>query len=65
MRQRRWMELFKDYDCEILYHPRKANIVVDTLSQKGASVAAMMVQEWIFLKQVGRCPSLLLRRDPL
>ena len=25
MRQRRWSELVKDYDCEILYHPRKAN----------------------------------------
>ncbi|KAA0057119.1 pol protein [Cucumis melo var. makuwa] len=26
MRQRRWLELVKDYDCEILYHPRKANV---------------------------------------
>ena len=29
MRQRRWLELVKDYDCEILYHPGKANVVVD------------------------------------
>ncbi|KAL4010566.1 hypothetical protein IC575_030067 [Cucumis melo] len=28
MRQRRWLELVKDYDCEILYHPGKANVVV-------------------------------------
>ncbi|XP_060969630.1 uncharacterized protein LOC133036881 [Cannabis sativa] len=35
MRQRRWLELVKDYDCEILYHPGKANVVVDALSRKG------------------------------
>ena len=29
LRQRRWMELIKDYDCVIDYHPRKANVVVD------------------------------------
>ncbi|GJX33586.1 putative reverse transcriptase domain-containing protein [Tanacetum coccineum] len=34
MRQRRWLELLSDYDCEIRYHPGKANVVADTLSQK-------------------------------
>ncbi|GJT03304.1 putative reverse transcriptase domain-containing protein [Tanacetum coccineum] len=35
MRQRRWLKLLRDYDCEIRYHPRKANVVVDALkSQK-------------------------------
>ena len=34
MRQRRWLELVKDYDCEILYHPGKANKVADALSRK-------------------------------
>nr|GFA54907.1 hypothetical protein [Tanacetum cinerariifolium] len=34
MRQRRWIELFSDYDYEIRYHPRKANVVVDALSRK-------------------------------
>ncbi|GKA51437.1 putative reverse transcriptase domain-containing protein [Tanacetum coccineum] len=34
MRQRRWLELLTDYDCEIRYHPRKANVVADTLSRK-------------------------------
>ena len=37
MRQRRWLDVVKEYDCEILYHPRKANVVVDTLSRKAAS----------------------------
>jgi hypothetical protein len=34
MRQRRWLELIKDYDLEVHYHPRKANVVVDALSRK-------------------------------
>nr|GEV93012.1 reverse transcriptase domain-containing protein [Tanacetum cinerariifolium] len=34
MRQRRWLELLADYDCELRYHPRKANVVADALSQK-------------------------------
>ena len=32
MRQRRWMELLKDYDCTIEYHPGKANVVADALN---------------------------------
>ena len=34
LRQRRWMELIKDYDCVIYYHPGKANVVVGALSRK-------------------------------
>jgi hypothetical protein len=34
MRQRRWLELIKDYDLEIHYHPDKANVVTDALSHK-------------------------------
>jgi hypothetical protein len=34
MRQRRWLELIKNYDMEIHYHPGKANVVVDALSRK-------------------------------
>ncbi|WVZ64118.1 hypothetical protein U9M48_013685 [Paspalum notatum var. saurae] len=34
MRQRRWLELIKDYDLEVHYHPKKANVVADALSRK-------------------------------
>ena len=32
--QKRWLELIKDYDLVIDYHPGKANVIVDALSQK-------------------------------
>ena len=40
LRQRRWLELLKDYDCSILYHPSKANVVADALSRKSAGSLA-------------------------
>ena len=43
MRQRRWLELIKDYDCSINYHPGKANMVVDALSQKSSSFSVALL----------------------
>ena len=37
MRQFRWLELIKDYNLKVHYHPRKANVVADVLSQKSHS----------------------------
>ena len=34
LRQRRWLELIKDYDMRLHYHPGKANVVADALSRK-------------------------------
>ena len=45
LRQRRWLELIKDYDCTILYHPNKENVVADALSQKSiGNLAHLSVQ---------------------
>ena len=42
LRQRRWMELIKDYDCVIDYHPGKANVVADALSRKTMQMLQML-----------------------
>ncbi|WVZ76147.1 LOW QUALITY PROTEIN: hypothetical protein U9M48_024145 [Paspalum notatum var. saurae] len=44
MRQRRWLELIKDYDLEIHYHPSKANVVADALSRKSNANMALGFQ---------------------
>ena len=40
MKQRKWIELLKDYDNIIQYHPKKANVVVDALSKKSVGPLA-------------------------
>jgi hypothetical protein len=48
LRQRRWLELIKDYDLDIQYHPDKANVVPDALSRKcqaNTLIALMIPQE--------------------
>jgi hypothetical protein len=37
MRHRSWLELIKDYELEVYYHPGKANVVADMLSRKAHS----------------------------
>jgi hypothetical protein len=44
LRQRRWLELIKDYDLDIQYHPAKANLVADALSRKGQGNMALAFQ---------------------
>jgi hypothetical protein len=44
LRQRRWLELIKDYDLEIHYHPGKANLVADALSRKEHVHSAIVAQ---------------------
>ncbi|KAL0427771.1 UNVERIFIED_CONTAM: Transposon Tf2-11 polyprotein [Sesamum latifolium] len=42
LRQRRWIELLKDYDCTIDYHPGKANVVADALGRKSSGILASL-----------------------
>ena len=44
LRQRRWLELLKDYDCIIDYHPKKSNVVVDALS--GKMISALTLKDY-------------------
>ena len=48
MRQRQWLELFKDYDYIIDYHPEKANVVADALSRKIISGLSLKECTWRF-----------------
>ena len=48
LRQRRWIELFKDYDCMVDYHPGEANVVADALSRKMISGLSLKECAWRF-----------------
>ena len=56
MRQRRWLELIKDYDLDVHYHPRKANVVANALRRKSyaneVQVMAMASELCAELKQL-------------
>ena len=55
MRQHRWMEFLEDYDFTLHYHPGKANVVADALSQKSRGVlAGIASREWQMLETVGQ-----------
>jgi len=44
MRQRRWLELLKDYDMEVKYHLDKENVVADALSRKSTGSIACLLK---------------------
>ena len=46
LRQRRWLELFKDYDCIVEYHPGKSNVVEEALSRKIISFLSLKHGTW-------------------
>ena len=48
LRQRRWLELFKDYDCIINYHLGKENVLADALSRKMISALSLKDYDWRF-----------------
>ena len=55
MRQCRWMEYLEDYDFTLHYHPGKANVVADALSQKSRGVLASVDSpKWQMLEVVGQ-----------
>ena len=54
MRQRRWLELLKDYDCAIHYHPGKANVVADALSRKSMGTLAAITTQSHILEDMQR-----------
>ena len=45
LRKRRWLELIKDYDLSILYHPGKANVVIDGLRRFSMGSTAHVEEE--------------------
>jgi len=53
MQQRRWLELMKDYDLTIQYHPGKGNVVANALSRKsGGSLAVLLTRQLRLLRDL-------------
>ncbi|KAH9722972.1 Endonuclease [Citrus sinensis] len=56
LRQRRWLELVKDFDCSINYHLGKANVVADALSRKSSGcMAHLITMQSPLVKDLRRC----------
>ncbi|VVA37215.1 PREDICTED: Retrotransposable element Tf2, partial [Prunus dulcis] len=49
LRQRRWLELIKDYDCTIVHHPGRANVVANALSRKSSGSVAYLRGRYVLL----------------
>ncbi|KAA0036178.1 DNA/RNA polymerases superfamily protein [Cucumis melo var. makuwa] len=64
MRQRRLLELVKDYDCEILYHLSKANVVADALSRKIAHSTTLITKQAPLLRDFERAEIAVSLNDP-
>ncbi|TYK24122.1 pol protein [Cucumis melo var. makuwa] len=64
MGQRRWLELAKDYDNEILYHPGKENVVADALSRKVAHSAGLITKQAPLLRDPERAEITVSLNDP-
>ncbi|KAL7254064.1 hypothetical protein ACSBR1_008416 [Camellia fascicularis] len=55
MRQRRWLELIKDYNLQIHYHPGKANTVADALSRKNVgNLASLLTEEKELINELNK-----------
>ena len=65
LRQRRWMELIKVYDCMIDYHPGKANVVADALSRKSVQMLQALNAHLSLTKDSEIVAELIARSDLL
>ncbi|GJY45853.1 putative reverse transcriptase domain-containing protein [Tanacetum coccineum] len=65
MRQRRWLDLLKDYDCELCYHRGKVNVVADALSKKEREKCLANESSVITLDDIEIDPELTIREEPM